>query len=231
MLNAMNTKGIKRLSVITAAILSIGITSTQTFAGDGRNGPQTSGNAIPVQVDRALTVTDLVAVSYACDFKLINKLYTQIFKVENPSLAVYAQSFYVEPDAGNKKQLLTDTAAGNHELPSQNVVVRYLDGSGEIIIFAPQGEVGLRRADETITERTVRPRFVFDEEISESSYDELGRLVMNRVLVKNPIIALPNTGLKPIKGFINMTTGKIAPVEVNVEEYAKCLLSGVQKKD
>lgn len=246
-------KEMKRLSVLTVATLAIVVGfASNSFGGDGRNGPETSGNAIPVQVDRALTIKDLVEVVRECDTKLLRNIYFQIYKVENTSdlftdrdpFNSYLPPYNITeniPWYNGYKLLDVGTGIYHRFDPDKKIAIYPATGGSHLYVSSPNQfhkNINLIRRNSlrfgydngTLTE-PVRAVFTFEKFVAESSYSELGELIQDLQVIKNLKIVLPSTGLKPINDFKNVETGKTVNLEINVEEHAKCLLSGIQKKN
>jgi hypothetical protein len=253
-------------SLWTAVLFIIGMAvldPAAARAGDGRMGPQTSGDSIPVQVDRAITISELFNVVQSCDLKLATNLATQLWRVNDVKTNIDDLPKFEllkVTDNGTIKTLFNTTASfhqlavdpntgithdqffgfdkiltfqGNHGPESQRMDLTFCVPRGPSINCS-MGNLGQRthlysESQKGNNIQSFRPKFVFDQQIAESSYDNLGNLIQERILVKNPVIKLPTAGLQPLNDFVNFTTGIKTKITVNVEEYAMCLLSGIQK--
>ncbi len=242
MLNFENK--VKKAALLIA--LSLTATLPQSFAaGDGRgiSGPDLSGSALPIEVDRQVTEAEAHEVVSKCGTEFAKTLLAQIYS--SPAPKDYFLKGNVRPsfEDEDETQVIDDVMTGYYfrnphspfEFGSEYIQYFKLQVTYQFteLWVLPQSSAP-RTTDEANIYRHVVgliapkigiPTLKYKTFNSDFVYDDLGSEVSHKTYLKN--LTLKNFNQKPIR-FRNKKTGVETGVTLDLRPYAECLLDGIQ---
>ena len=226
-----------RLVVVSSLFALAAASASHAAMGDGRNGPQTSGEAVPVNLDRALTDEVVINAIKQCTAGAARDLYSQVFKRSAAGLTVAASARLIDPqtlqDAQNSTKTVYIRPFSSVGDSKARTGVTIQDVNWFYISFPDGTYSAIMTKDgrqESGSLEGFLPIMSFDRRVEEARYDELGNQLSSRTILTNPQIHFPKTGRDPIH-LGNSTTGAPTALVINVEKYANCILSVIQSQD
>lgn len=205
--------------------LLFGLFSTGTVwaNGGGYNGPDLAGISVPVTVDRALSKADLIRALTQCNLEAAIDIGQQLFHTLPTRQKVWESATRVD---GGSYFFLYELYFGDQR-------ARFDFSSDQIVMTffrepTSAGETVRLESGETSPEVLIPfPVFIYDAEIPDSAYDELGRPVVSRVILKDLKLLYPSNYGANLK-LINGETKHATSFLFNEEKIVDCYLANLQ---
>ncbi len=223
----------KKAALTVAIALSAAL--PQAFAGDGRgvSGPDLSGSALPIAVDRQVIESEIRHVSEKCNDELTKKLLKMVYgepDSEHPSITSEVtlngvKAYYWEAIHGTETKTfqyidLTLSDLGETRL---KVLPRFWVSTINDFSFPRSAFL-----DELVvlgSPNLKMPSLQYETFTADYVYDELGSEVSHETYVRN--LRLINSKQTPVR-FRNLKTGVESRIVVDLRPYAECLVDGIQ---
>lgn len=217
---------VKKAALLIA--LSLTATLPQSFAaGDGRgiSGPDLSGSALPIEVDRQVELDEIVQAAQQCGAEFATSLLRQIYRSSDP------KGFEL------RTRVILSTGISGEFRARVNIGLIYAqlfileqraDRELRLFILPPDKAPDLDYAmtlTELIGPKTGIPTLDYETFDSDFVYDELGNELSHKTLVKN--LKITNFKQAPVR-FKNKVTGVEAAITVDLRPYSECLLDSIQ---
>jgi hypothetical protein len=220
--------------------------ASRSASGGAYNGPVTSGASIPTYSDREITLETLSGAIRHCVKDLAGSLLRQALTAPEsseprPASTPVAVEFAMKHGGGEsfpevRYSVSYDMGEADqyayidmnfNQTAMQSGMSDAFQSKGSwtnfLICRGAAGDVENRKCFSTSFSF---PIVVFDDTITEGSYDEFGTLSLDQVVVRNlRLLGTPSTYGRGILG--NSSTGRPTSLVVDFDEYRACLLSKV----
>ncbi|MCM2277101.1 MAG: hypothetical protein NDJ89_03410 [Oligoflexia bacterium] len=216
----------------TSAILLTALTLPHSSwaRGDGRgiNGPDLSGQALPIEVDRQVPDWEVRRTQEACAKETARVLLVQIYGEKE----IESQEFW-------KAELLTYVTSSRFyaayaKESDSNRILSFVDLTDTSLYVLPRGSTCYRAGCYTDSVQLKRhpeaplaiPSLKYETFAADYVYGELGEEISHRIYVRN--LRIENANQAPITGFRNAKTNKEVAISIDLRPYVQCLVDGIQ---
>ena len=230
----------KVFSIVFAGL----ITSTLVLAGGnggGYNGPDLNPVSIPVSLERGISLTavgDAIRVCTVTGDKesglqsIAQKFAAQLGATVKVDSNAYAVSSIVKDRVNFNESSIGLLTPGN-DFPDRQMAVGNLLSNGEDQ-WSVFGVTLMWGSDSYLQtpSGTVFPYVIFDQKISEGTYDDFGNLQKETVLLGGLkiVAAVPEGQSLASLPLINTRSNVASKFTINGEEYIQCLQAELQKR-
>ncbi|MCM2322170.1 MAG: hypothetical protein NDJ90_02805 [Oligoflexia bacterium] len=219
------------LGTSTILLTALSLPHSSWARGDGRgiNGPDLSGQALPIEVDRQVPEWEMRRTQEACTQEAARALLVQIYgekeiqhQESQAKLSTYLKSnrFFAtyegpSPLYGNKSTFVDLSDSGLYVLPRRGTCNMYGDCYVNSIQLKryPEAPLGL-------------PELNYEVFNADYVYGDLGEEISHQTYVRN--LRIENANLPPLTGFRNAKTNKEVAISIDLRPYVQCLVDGIQ---
>lgn len=207
----------KRSKLLLAVIMFSTLACAKSFAGNGAgvNGPDLSGDAMPITMDREIEVDKIREVEKTCQTQLLQQIW----------LTAYGEQL-------DLLDSLVKIHNGRYEMSAFKYVgmgevakAIYLDLVHLEVFFPEHRSVFMVKQNDPNAELGV-PYIQYDIETVDRKYDEWGREQSSRDVVRN--LRMHNSNPSIVK-LTNSETQKPVGLTLDFRNYRDCLLNGIQQ--
>lgn len=221
-------KLLKTFNVLGLLLLSL----STAYSGEGRNGPDQSGEAIPLTLDKEITQDKIMDITKVCYEKTLNDVLTNVVDTDER----YSGKQLCETSVKNAVVFPQHKTRLNITCDMKKSLYLHIDGeeldsSTSIGIYNNYFHFNIKfdhpllniMLTEPANSKSM-PTFTYETEVVESSVDVFGRVIEGKKVVRD--LKLVGRDIEPFY-LINPHTGHKSGIEIDLREVASCLENGI----
>ena len=215
----------KRIAALGMATLAALILFRDVAGANGGayNGPNMAGTSVPYLTERAITKGDLASTLEACSLEAALDISTQMIRKPLASQYVKGGSSYIE--SGEYKLDIVMSFNNVTDVGYENLSIIF--GSEHITLYDNNNPKNLKYQTLTLTTSEKLPVFVYDSEIPDTAYDELGRPNLAQAVLKNLTLVFPKNYGDSVT-LINIDTNHATSLRLNEKKLVACYVAKLQ---
>lgn len=197
--------------------------------GGGYNGPDLSGQSIPILLDRSLTHADVIRAYDVCWAETFKDIWTQVHKRNFPEAMKPFEGVFVRWDQSLSTMYLSSPEPRK---PFAGRVQISATGYGVIAVHSSvEPEVNPRSIYFRLPDSKLFPRYIFEfrsfqpgeyTEQTASHFDRFGRIVSKKIELTRVTLKVPDH-YSTVQALENGANGAITSVTVNIPKLTECL--------
>ncbi len=224
-------RNLNLLGTLLMTFSSVYFSVNPAYSGEGRNGPDQAGEAIPLNLDKEITTAQVEKIFKSCYQNPLNQIIGNVVDDSN-SLKARARGFCkITSDVQNYDDLTVCKVRDNksytisNEFLSDRTQISISKNKFVFDIVFPVFPYGYRKLELASPERVkTMPHFTYETVIGESSISVFGEIKKGKELVRN--LKLIGRYIEPFY-LQNTLTGYETGIEVDLREVASCLENGI----
>ncbi len=223
-------KKMKMFNLISLLVISLTY-GNLAHSGEGRNGPDQSGLAIPLELDREITVNSIKNITRECYQQTYNDLFSAIVDKSSRRMLTECYLELKEVKSGNAHKLVTECSRFPHGLyeirgniVSPQTSLSFGVNGVYFRLITQNGPTKYQSEMSSPKNLNNLPSFQYETVIADSSISVFGEVIPGKKVVRN--LKLLGTDTEPF--FLeNKKTGYRTGIEIDLRNVSTCMESAI----